>query len=62
MHKNISLIRRYKNTFKYYPVPSILTFHIYVSSCIHSSMIFSSLPVQSSVQIPCLEKSDSFNV
>ena len=56
MHKNISLIRRYKNTFKYYPVPSILTFHIYVSSCIHSSMIFSSLPVQSSVQILSGEK------
>ena len=45
MHKNISLIRRYKNTFKYYPVPSISTFQIYVSSFIHSS-IFSFLPVQ----------------
>ena len=34
MHKNISLIRRYKNTFKYYPVPSILTFHIYMYVCV----------------------------
>ena len=46
MHKNISLIRRYKNTFKYYTVPSILTFQIYVSSFFRSSMIFSSFQVQ----------------
>ena len=36
MHKNISLIRMYKNTFKYYPVPSILTFQIYVCVFFHS--------------------------